>query len=102
MTEANVPVKVYAFCNSGNGTDMQNWLAIAETGEILTGHLSSSRQWGIHDVGPEWKAEAYAKVLGDDFKVEYIVVDAGKAPPAEVVELNRLLGERAKAAEAAQ
>jgi hypothetical protein len=95
-------MKVYAFCNSGNGTDMQTWIAIAETGEILTSHFSSSRTWGIHDVGPEWKAEAYAKVLGADVDVDYIVVDEGKAPPAEVVELNRLLGERAKAAESAE
>jgi len=90
------PTKVYAFCNSGGGTDMQSWLAMAETGEVVSGHLSSSRAWGIHDVGPEWKKSSYEQVLGEGFEVEYIVVDEGHAPPPEVVERNRVLGQEAK------
>ena len=88
-------MKVYAFCNSGSGTDFQMWMAIAETGQVITQHCSSSRQWGIHDVGPEWKQEAYERALGEGFEVEYIVVDDREGPPAEVVEANRLLGAKA-------
>lgn len=90
--------KVYAFCNSGSGTDMQTWMAMAETGEVITSHWSSSREWGINDVGPERKRDAYEKVLGEGFEVEYIVVPDRQAPPAEVVERNRVLGETTKAA----
>jgi len=88
-------MKVYAFCNSGSGTDWQIWLAIAETGQVITQHCSSSRTWGIHDVGPEWKQEAYEKALGAGFEVEYIVIDDRQGPPGDVVEANRLLGVKA-------
>jgi len=94
-------IKVYAFCNSGSGTDMQTWMAMAETGECITSHLSSSRAWGIHDVGPEWKRDHYVKALGEEFDVEYIVVEDRQPPPAHVVEANRKLGEAAKAADSA-
>ena len=91
------PTKVYAFCNYGSGADMQGWMAMAETGEVITQHMSSSRGWGINDVGPERKREAYERVLGEGFEVEYIVVPNRQAPPAEVVARNRALGEAAKA-----
>lgn len=95
--EEKAPTKVYAFCNSGGGTDMQAWWAIAETGEVVTTHFSSSREWGVHDVGPEWKHQAYEKVLGAGAVVEYIVLEEGQAPPAEVIERNRLLADAAEA-----
>ena len=97
----SAPVKVYAFCNSGSGTDMQTWMAMAETGEVITSHFSSSRAWGIHDVGPDWKTEHYEKVFGEGFEVDYIVVPDRQPPPAEVVEANRKLGEIAALQESA-
>ena len=97
----SAPVKVYAFCNSGNGTDWQAWMAIAETGHVITTHISSSRRWGIHDVGPEWKQSAYEDVLGEGVEVDYIVVDDGQVPPDEVREANRKLGEIAALQESA-
>lgn len=95
--ENSAPVKVYAFCNSGMRTDMQGWMAMAETGDVICSHLSSSRAWGIHDVSPAMHAEAYEKTLGAGYAIDYIVVDEGQAPPADVVEKNRLLGEMAAA-----
>jgi len=92
----NNVVKVYAFCNSGNGTDMQTWLAMAETGEVITSHFSLSRYFGVMDVSPQCKWEAYEECLGEGFEVDYIVVDAGQAPPAEVVAANSLLRERSQ------
>lgn len=97
--------KVYGFCNSGDRTDLQMWMAMAEDGEVIAQHCSSSRYWGEVDVSPNhFHIDDYQRKFGDDFKpddVEYVVLPAGEGPPAEVVEANRLLGIAAKAGEEA-
>lgn len=99
MTEA-IP-KVYLFCNRGWGTEWQSWYAIHEDGRVLGSHVSSSRFWGLKDCRPPFKAEGYAEAFGPDpvEGVDYEVVEVpdGEAPPDEVMERNRLLGEAAKA-----
>lgn len=87
----SAPTKVYAFCNSGNGTDMQGWYAMAENGVVICAHLSSSRGWGLHDVSPQMHPDAYEKALGADYEIELIEVPAHQLPPPEVVERNRQL-----------
>jgi hypothetical protein len=96
------PAKVWAWCNSGNGTDWQTWLAIAEDGEVLCSHISSSRDWGQRDVGPSgFYVERYVAKFGERFmdRLDYVVVAEGEAPPAEVYERNQ---ERARAEAAKQ
>lgn len=91
-------VAVYAWCNSGGGTDWQTWMAMADTGHIFKSHCSSSRGWGMRDVGPTaWGSEPYMSFFGPDFTpddIEYIVVPEGFAPPREVCDRNARLEER--------
>lgn len=88
--------KVYGFCNSGNGTDFQLWVAMADDGEVIAQHCSSTHGWGSVDVSPShFHIDDYRRKYGPDFEpadVEYIVLSAGEGPPPEVVEANRLLG----------
>lgn len=96
--------KVYAFCNSGWGTEWQMWIAMHEDGTVLGQHCSSSRFWGLSDVRPPFKAEQYEKAFGPDpvegVDYEVVEVPAGEGPPPEVVERNQALGREAKQAEA--
>lgn len=97
---ASIP-KVYAFCNSGWGTEWQIWYAMHEDGRVIGSHCSSSRFWGLRDVRPPFKAEGYARAFGPDpvEGVDYEVVEVpdGEGPPPEVVARNEALGEAAKA-----
>ena len=89
-------IKVYGFCNSGNGTDFQMWMAMSDDGEVIAQHCSSSYGWGSLDVSPNhFHIDDYKRKYGEDFKpadIDYIVLPAGEGPPAEVVEANRMLG----------
>jgi hypothetical protein len=83
---------VYAWCNAGNGTDMQTWIAIAEDGEVLAQHMSSSRAWGQHDVGPDgFYRQRYADKFGERFmdRLDYVVVPDRQTPPHAVYERNQ-------------
>lgn len=99
---AEIP-KVYAWCNSGWGTEWQMWLAMHEDGTVLGSHCSSSRSWGLSDVRPPFKAEAYERAFGPDpvEGVDYVVVEIpdGEGPPDDVIARNKAQGEAAKAAE---
>lgn len=92
--------KVYAWCNSGAGTDMQMWVAMHEDGTVLGQHCSSSRSWGESDIQPPFKRERYAEHLGTEGErgegYELVVCPEGEGPPPEVIERNRLLGEATK------
>jgi hypothetical protein len=92
--------KVYAWCNSGNGTDFQMWIAMHEDGTVLGRHCSSGRGWGESDVQPPFKSEAYAKHLGTAGErgegYELVVCPEGEHPPPEVVERNRSAGNEAE------
>jgi hypothetical protein len=82
---------VYAWCQSGWDTDWQHWMAMAEDGEVIASHVSSTRDWGIHDVGPTgMHRDAYIAKFGEDFEVDYRVAPAGEhGVPPEVYERNQ-------------
>lgn len=85
--------KVYAWCNSGNGTDFQMWIAMHEDGTVLGQHCSSARCFGESDVQPPFKRELYAKHLGTKGErgegYELVVCPEGDGPPPEVVARNK-------------
>lgn len=85
--------KVYAWCNSGGGTDFQIWLAMHEDGTILGQHCSSARAWGESDIQPPFKSKAYAEHLGTAGErgegYELVVCPQGEGPPPGVVQRNR-------------
>lgn len=92
MTEetesAGAPAKpiVWAFCNgvyppSGD----QQWIAVADSGELIHMHVSSDRTWGISDVGPQRRAEVYRSVVGTA-DVDFRVIPEGEAPSPELLE----------------
>lgn len=96
QTHTTTPPMVYAFCNGRWGGGDQIWISMCECGEVLGNHISSSRGFGISDVQPPFKAEAYQEHLGGterDSDYQLVVLDDGQAPPSEVVERNRKLGE---------
>ena len=84
---------VYAFANVSFGEFRdQAWIAIAEDGEVLAQHVSSSRSWGQRDVGPDgFHRDRYAEKFGPDFAehINYVVLPQGEAPPDEVYERNQ-------------
>lgn len=94
------PPTVYAFCNGRWGGEDQIWIAMCECGEVLGQHISSGRHFGISDVQPPFKRQAYREHLGGieagtDYQL--VVLDAGQVPPDEVVARNQALGEREEA-----
>lgn len=84
---------VYAWCQSGDGTDFQHWMAMADDGEVIASHCSSSRGWGQSDVGPEGlHADAYLAKFGERYMdtLDYRVAPPGEhGIPADVWELNQ-------------
>ena len=101
-------MKIYAFINSGKGTDWVVGCAIAEDGTGCGGHVSSSDAWSRHDMGAT-EANAmhwhdYAKMYPDGFEVEW-VDDARPGPNehqglAAAYKLNQEKAEAAKEQEA--
>lgn len=68
--------KIYVFVNSGQGTDWQCALAMAEDGEVLAGHVCSSRGWVRSDMGLDGsssiaaaKLAAYARHYPDGYEL---------------------------------
>lgn len=92
---------VYAWCQSGDGTDMQVWMAMADDGEVIASHLSSSRAWGAHDVGPTGvHASRYATKFGDRYMddLDYRIAPPGEhGIPDEVLKLNQELRQEKEA-----
>jgi hypothetical protein len=87
---ANPVPKVYAFCNLRypEGGD-QVWVAIADDGEVMAQHMSSSRNFGQRDVHLNFssrraKYEAKFGGIGEEF-YEFVVLPEGELPPAEVL-----------------
>ncbi len=88
---------VWAFRNAyfGDRGD-QVWMAITDDGEPIASHVSSSRDWGRHDVGPTGFYRArYIEMLGTD-EVDYRVLDDGEIPPQHVRDANAALAAAAK------
>lgn len=72
--------KIFVFCN-GCSPQWHNFVAIAEDGTGLTGHVCSHHGYAAHDMGVNengWKRDIYAKHYPDGFEVEYCEV-ASKA-----------------------
>lgn len=89
--------KVFAFINSGKGTDWVCGMAIAEDGHCLATHISSIDAWARHDMGAGVSTshhDTYAKHYPSGFVVEW--VDDPKAH-AGLMEAYRLNQEMAKA-----
>ncbi len=68
--------KVYAFIQSGRGTDWVHGMAMAEDGTVLAEHVSSHDGWAKHDMGAtEHQAmhyQDYSKHYPDGFAVEWV------------------------------
>lgn len=80
---------VWAVCEGVWPSGDQAWAAYTDDARQITGHLSSSRQWGIHDVGPgEFKSDRYLAVVGtnDPAEIDYRVIEHGQWLPDDVVE----------------
>jgi hypothetical protein len=81
--------KIYVFCN-GCSRQWHSFVALAEDGTGLTGHICSHHGYAAHDMGviPEseggWKHDIYAKHYPDGYEVEYVEVtskaDADRHP----------------------
>lgn len=59
--------KVYAFINGPDGIGGVMVVALAEDGESLAGHASSSEGWAMRDIDSQRKHEAYAKKYPDGY-----------------------------------
>ena len=73
--------KVYVFCNSC-APRWHSFVAIAEDGRGLAGHLCSDHRFGYHDMGlgnSTWKHEIYDKYLGED-RWELVWLDPEEKP----------------------
>ena len=66
--------KIFAFINSGAGTDWVNSAALAEDGHFVAGHISSNDGWAKHDmgIGSDWKHEDYLKHYPEGFDLEWV------------------------------
>lgn len=90
--------KIYLFNNSDGRTDWNVVYAMADTGEVLASHVCSHRCFmagDLHDNRPE-RQKAWEEKYGE---YETVIVPQGEAPPEDVLEKNRLLGELADQSE---
>jgi hypothetical protein len=78
--ELNPPLnplpKIYVFCN-GCSPAWHNFVAIAEDGTGLAGHVCSAHGYAAHDMGVNengWKRDIYAAHYPDGFEVVYVEV----------------------------
>ena len=78
-------MKIYAFINSGKGTDWVVGLAIAEDGRCVGQHVSSSDAFAKHDMGADGHQAMhwhdYVKLYPNGFEV--IWVDDARPGPNE-------------------
>jgi hypothetical protein len=91
MTGDNsVKPKIYCFINSA----AHEWyvgVALAEDGDYLAGHISSSKNWSKHDMGitSEWKHDAYAKKYPEGYELEWVDCPKDHAGLLAACELNQ-------------
>lgn len=72
--------KIFVFCN-GCSPGWHNFVALAEDGAGLAGHVCSDHGYARHDMGIDedrWKRDLYAAHYPDGFEVVYVEV-RGKA-----------------------
>ncbi len=60
--------KIFAFINSGKGTDWVVGTALSEDGEFLCGHVSSSDAWARADMSPQVKGQFYTERYPDGYE----------------------------------
>jgi hypothetical protein len=68
--------KIFVFCN-GCSKQWHSFVAIAEDGKVLTGHICSHHGYARHDMGVDesgLKRDIYARHYPDGFEVEYVEV----------------------------
>lgn len=65
--------KIFALVNGGSDNFL-NIAAVAEDGEVLAGHVSSSVSWAKHDIGvnSDWKHELYDAKYPDGWEIEWV------------------------------
>lgn len=66
--------KIFCWVNSGEGTDWQTVLALAEDGTHLASHVSSSEDWAKHDIGisTDRKHERYQAHYPDGYELVWV------------------------------
>lgn len=68
--------KIYVFPSHANPQGDCAYIAVAEDGEEIAGHVSSSEGFGKSDMGVTWpgaaKHEAYRKKYPDGYELEYV------------------------------
>lgn len=73
---ANELPKIFVFCN-GCSPGWHMFVALAEDGKGLCGHVCSHHAYASHDMGVDengWKRDIYAKHYPDGFEVVYLEV----------------------------
>lgn len=75
--------KIYVFAAYKYGTGDVGLVAVAEDGQQVAGHVSSSVDWGKRDMGLtpscNWKHDLYAKKYPNGYELEW--VDDWRAHP---------------------
>jgi hypothetical protein len=67
--------KIYIFVSGMYGGDDYCMSAVAEDGECIAGHVSSSIEWGKRDMGLNggtWKHDLYANKYPDGYELEWV------------------------------
>jgi len=70
--------RIFVWINTGQGTDWQVGMAMAEDGAYLASHVSSSLAWAKHDMGvtphngDNWKHAAYAAHYPEGFELIWV------------------------------
>jgi hypothetical protein len=89
-------MKIYLFNNSSGDTDWNIVYAMSEEGEVLASHCCSHicfMRTDLHDRQTE-RQTGWKERFGE---YELIELKQGETPPADVLEKNRIAGEKANA-----
>ena len=82
---------VYIFCLAEYNSGDELWIALLDTGEVITRHLSSGAGWGQADVSRAKKASDYDRVLGDRPYSTILVTTGPTGVPPEVLKRAQVL-----------
>lgn len=82
---------VYIFCLTKLPSGDELWIALLDTGEVITRHLSSDAGWGQADVSRAEKASDYNRVLGDRPYSTILSTTGSTDVPPEVLKRAQLL-----------
>ena len=89
--------RIFCFINS-HAPENYYVLAMAEDGNVLGSHLSSSPMWARHDIGldSEWKHDEYGKHYPNGYELEWVDNPRTHAGLQAAYALNQELGRKAK------